>query len=131
MSELTSSTFLVLLAMADAPQTRDNVVVEEVSLHLLPGSGETHNHSEASAQRDSAPSCYDRNFRRLAYCSIICGISCIGMFALVNSVKVRSGSNEWCDNVGWSQSLVSTDEEFFTQTCGDSVHGVRDTGWFC
>lgn len=87
------STFSVLLEMSDAPQTRDNVVVEEVSLHLLPGSGEIQTHHEASAQRDSAPSCHDRNFRRLAYCSIICGISCIGIFALVNSVKVRSGSH--------------------------------------
>lgn len=75
-----------------APQTRDNVLVEEVSLHLLPGSGEAQSPSEASARRDSAPSCHDRNFRRLAYCSIVCGISCIGIFALVNSVKVRSCS---------------------------------------
>lgn len=86
-------TFPVLLEMSDAPQTRENVAVEEVSLHLLPGSGETQNYSEASTRRDSAPSCHDKNFRRLAYCSIICGISCIGIFALVNSVKVRSGSN--------------------------------------
>lgn len=80
--------------MSAAPETRDNVVVEEVSLNLLPGSGETQNPSEATAWWDSAPSCHDRNFRRLAYCSIICGISCIGIFALVNSVKVRSCSHE-------------------------------------
>lgn len=75
--------------MSAAPQTRDNVVVEEVSLDLLPGSGENQNHREASLWWDSAPSCHDRNFRRLAYCSIICGISCIGIFALVNSVKAE------------------------------------------
>lgn len=75
--------------MSAPPQTRDNLVVEEVSLHLLPGSGETQNNGEASATCDSAPSCHDRNFRRLAYCSIICGISCIGIFALVNSVKAE------------------------------------------
>lgn len=88
-----TSTISVLAGMSAAPQTRDNVVVEEVSLDLLPGSGENQNHREASLWWDSAPSCHDRNFRRLAYCSIICGISCIGIFALVNSVKVRSGSH--------------------------------------
>lgn len=85
-------TFSVLPEMSAAPRTRDNVVVEEVSLDLLPGSGENQNHREAHAWWDSSPSCHDRNFRRLAYCSIVCGISCIGIFALVNSVRVRSGS---------------------------------------
>lgn len=76
--------------MSDLPQTRDNVVVEEVSLNLLPGSGETENSSNrVTGQQDFTSCCHDKNYRRLTFCSIICGISCIGIYALINSVKVN------------------------------------------
>ncbi|XP_071387204.1 transmembrane protein 265-like [Centroberyx affinis] len=37
--------------------------------------------------------CEDRDHRKLAIGSIICGISCIGIVALINSVKAREAGN--------------------------------------
>lgn len=64
---------------------------EEVYLNLLPGSGEEQNLNNALSEGDAASCCPDRNYRKLAICSIIFGLSCIGYKALIYSVKVISG----------------------------------------
>ncbi|KAG9350035.1 hypothetical protein JZ751_026388 [Albula glossodonta] len=56
------------------------VAGEHVSLQTVPGTG---NMTGAHAF-SSGPV---RDYRRLAIGSIICGISCIGIYALINSVK--------------------------------------------
>lgn len=80
-----------LAEMSDSAQAH---VVEEVHLSLLPGSGETQGNNNTSDQaiaEQSDTSCInDRYHRKLAICSIICGISCIGIKALINSAKVFS-----------------------------------------
>lgn len=74
--------------MSAEPRAKDTAA-EEVRLNLLPGSGEEQNHlNHAISGRDAAPFCVDRNHRKLAICSVICGLSCIGCRALVYSVKV-------------------------------------------
>lgn len=66
--------------------------LEEVRLDLLPGSGEGQHSSNSLTEvvtGQSATYCLkDRHHRKLAICSIICGFSCIGIKALINSVKV-------------------------------------------
>lgn len=81
--------FLCLAEMSNSPQTHETVV-EEVHLNLLPGSGETqnNNNNQVTTGQDASSCCDDKNHRKLAICSIICGISCIGIKALINSVKV-------------------------------------------
>lgn len=72
--------------MADSPHTC--VKMEEVvPLQTVPTSGETCNQVTSSG-RGVASCCDDKHHRKLAICSIICGISCIGIKALINSVKV-------------------------------------------
>lgn len=77
--------------MSNSPQTHETVV-EEVRLNLLPGSGETQDTNNTCIQvitgQSATSCCDDKNHRKLAICSIICGISCIGIKALINSVKV-------------------------------------------
>ncbi|GAA6229874.1 transmembrane protein 265 [Lates japonicus] len=51
-------------------------------------SGETCN-QVISSGRGVASCCDDKHHRKLAICSIICGISCIGIKALINSVKAE------------------------------------------
>lgn len=69
---------------------------EEVRLDLLPGSGEEQNNrNHAISGRDAASFCSDRNHRKLAVCSVICGLSCIGCKALVYSVKVLQSAFSW------------------------------------
>lgn len=71
-------------------------VDEEVALN-------TNTAEEADAQRDSTcsevivscgrnvQSCFkDEDHRKLAICSIFCGVSCLGIVALISSVKVRT-----------------------------------------
>lgn len=71
--------------MSAQPQT----VAEEFRLNLLPGSGEEENNlNHAISGRAAAPCCTDRNHRKLAICSVICGLSCIGFKALIYSAKV-------------------------------------------
>ncbi|KAF7660568.1 hypothetical protein LDENG_00279870 [Lucifuga dentata] len=72
------------------------VVAEEIPLNTIPGSGEMeHTQNDTSIQinccsRESAATCCeDKHHRKLAICSIICGISCIGMVALINAVKAK------------------------------------------
>lgn len=76
--------------MSTSPQT--NVTVEEeLPLNTIAGSGNTHgNHVVISPGACGASCCDDKHHRKLAVCSIICGISCIGIKALINSVKAET-----------------------------------------
>lgn len=77
--------------MSDQRRTTE-AATEEVQLNLLPGSGEEQNHLNHALSGRNAASCYtDSNYRKLAICSVICGLSCIGCKALIYSVKVLSG----------------------------------------
>lgn len=77
--------------MANSDHTQEN---EEVHLDLLPGLAEAHNNNNTLNRHQAtarvAPSyCEDQYHKKLAICSIICGISCIGIKALINSVKAE------------------------------------------
>lgn len=65
---------------------------EEVHLNLLPGSSETQNNNNTNQviSEMTVSSCCNYTHRKLAIGSVICGISCIGIIALINSVKVLS-----------------------------------------
>lgn len=77
--------------MSNSPPVHE-AVDGEVRLNLLPGSGEVQNAdvSQAVTEQGATPCCRDRNHRKLAICSIICGLSCIGIKALIYSVKVSN-----------------------------------------
>lgn len=82
----------MLLCFAEMSLTHVTVD-EEVPLKTVAGSGDTLNNDTCdqvitSSGRGAASCCDDKNHRKLAICSIICGISCIGIKALINSVKV-------------------------------------------
>lgn len=66
---------------------------EEMPLKMVPGSVDPQEGLTTAAGKKSgigaAAFCNDEHHRRLAVCSIICGISCIGIKALINSVKVQ------------------------------------------
>ncbi|XP_034566924.1 transmembrane protein 265-like [Notolabrus celidotus] len=81
--------------MSDSPQTCVTVE-EELPLNVVAGSGDDlHNDSSpqttSSTRRCPAFSscCKDRHYRKLAICSIVCGVSCIGIKALISSVKAE------------------------------------------
>lgn len=83
--------------MSLSPETRIVVDdVEEIPLNTIAGSGDTTNNNvpacncRAGRRRDNASCCNDKFHRKLAICSIICGISCIGILALKNSVKAKA-----------------------------------------
>ncbi|KAF1379854.1 hypothetical protein PFLUV_G00180420 [Perca fluviatilis] len=61
---------------------------EDVPLNTIPGSGDAQNNQ--LTRQGAASCCGDKNNRKLAICSIICGISCIGIKALINSVKAET-----------------------------------------
>ncbi|CAJ1076331.1 transmembrane protein 265-like [Xyrichtys novacula] len=85
--------------MSDSPQTCITVD-EELPLNVVAGSGDTPN-NDSSHQvitctgpcPASSSCCRDQNHRKLAICSIICGFSCIGIKALINSVKAEKTDN--------------------------------------
>lgn len=76
-----------------SPQT--DLMDEATALNATPGSGETADSrsDETSIQvnmccgRRAAPCCQDKYHYKLAISSIICGLSCIGIVALINSVQ--------------------------------------------
>ncbi|XP_011602573.1 transmembrane protein 265 [Takifugu rubripes] len=79
--------------MSAQPQTTE-AAAEEVHINLLPGSGEEQNNlNHAISGTDATSFCSDRNHRKLAICSIICGLSCIGCKALVYSVKAEEATD--------------------------------------
>ena len=75
--------------MSTSPQTNIKIE-EEVPLNTVAGSGDAENDPEPNNTRRVAAffRCDDPNHRKLAIWSIICGVSCIGVRALINSVKV-------------------------------------------
>lgn len=78
--------------MSGQPQLQ-KAAAEEVQLNLLPVSGEEQNNlNHEISGREVASCCPDSYYRKLAICSIICGLSCIGCKALIYSVKVLSGA---------------------------------------
>lgn len=88
--------------MSGQPQTEE-ATAADVQLNLLPGSGEEQNSlNHAISGREAASWCSDRNHRKLAVCSILCGLSCIGAKALIYSVKVRSRGYRGWRRVGGS-----------------------------
>ncbi|XP_029996213.1 transmembrane protein 265-like [Sphaeramia orbicularis] len=87
--------------MARSPETRVVIDdVEEIPLNTIAGTGNntTNNNVQACSCKtgrrlDDASCCNDKFHRKLAICSIICGISCIGILALKNSVKAKASSD--------------------------------------
>ncbi|XP_036373790.1 transmembrane protein 265-like [Megalops cyprinoides] len=69
--------------MTKVPDAATSVADESVPLQTVPGMG------RMSGDQSDIPTGHVRDYRRLAIGSIICGMSCIGIFALINSVKVR------------------------------------------
>lgn len=71
------------------------MVEEEVPLTTVPGTGDAQNHDTctqvviSSTEQDAALFCTNKYHRKLALCSIICGLSCIGSTALIYSVKAE------------------------------------------
>ncbi|XP_051905269.1 transmembrane protein 265-like [Hippocampus zosterae] len=67
---------------------------EEMPLKMVPGSVDPQEGLMTAAAKKSgigAAACgNDKHHRRLSVCSIICGISCIGIKALINSVKAET-----------------------------------------
>lgn len=56
---------------------------EATPLQSVPGSG------QLSSGKNEAPKIRRNDYRKLAIASIICGLSCVGIIALINSVKAR------------------------------------------
>ncbi|CAN9506006.1 unnamed protein product [Ophioblennius macclurei] len=65
--------------------------VEEVPLAILPGLANEQSH-HGGGRRVSECCCCARHHRRLAIWSIVCGWTCIGYRALINSVKAETVS---------------------------------------
>ncbi|XP_057717352.1 transmembrane protein 265-like isoform X2 [Corythoichthys intestinalis] len=69
-------------------------VDEETPLNTMPGSADSQ--TTYTAKKNGCVTtacCQDKHHRKLAVCSIICGISCIGIKALINSVKAEKEVN--------------------------------------
>ncbi|XP_061761540.1 transmembrane protein 265-like [Nerophis ophidion] len=66
---------------------------EDTPLNTIPGSGEPQ-HGAAADGAKWGPRFYDKHHRVLSICSVICGISCIGIKALIASVKAEWEPNE-------------------------------------
>lgn len=85
--------------MSNPPPTH-GPAEDEVRLNLIPGSGDAENNNSLSirvvnsTEQHAASSCKDENHRKLAICSIICGISCIGILALIYSVKAEDTTGQ-------------------------------------
>lgn len=76
---------------------KQEVADEEVPLNMMAGSGEQQQNNTSTSTScyevidicgHDSRHCSDRYHRKLAIASIICGISCIGIKALIASVKV-------------------------------------------
>ncbi|KAI4822347.1 hypothetical protein KUCAC02_007899 [Chaenocephalus aceratus] len=78
-------------------QETSEIKMEEVPLNTIPGTGGTTVIS-ISERCAAASCCEDRNHRILAICSIICGLSCIGIPALINSVKAENTTGQERNN---------------------------------
>lgn len=80
--------------MSESPETR--VMMDEaLPLNVIAGPGDLLDDDApeqvrvgGAAGRVADLFCKDEHHRKLAVCSIICGISCIGIKALIHSVKV-------------------------------------------
>ncbi|CAK6961126.1 transmembrane protein 265-like [Scomber scombrus] len=96
--------------MSGSPQTKE-VMEEQVPLQRVPVSGDAQNNDTrhhvismpaccpascpASCPACCPESCFeDKHHRKLAICSIICGCSCIGIKALINSVKAKGATDQ-------------------------------------
>lgn len=75
--------------MSASPQTVVTVD-EEFPLHMVPGTQDAYIDVNGGG---AASCCRDNHYRRLAVCSIICGISCIGIKSLINSVQAEREPN--------------------------------------
>uniref|UniRef100_A0A3Q1FH18 Si:dkey-16l2.20 n=1 Tax=Acanthochromis polyacanthus TaxID=80966 RepID=A0A3Q1FH18_9TELE len=61
-----------------------------IPLNTVPGTGDAENNDTCDeGVISAAPFCTDKHHRKLAICSIICGVSCIGVKALIYSVKAE------------------------------------------
>ncbi|KAM6904682.1 transmembrane protein 265-like [Xenentodon cancila] len=75
-------------------QKTDVEIPESIPLNSVPGScdqqnDDTSNQVISSTGRAAKCWCSDVNHRRLAIWSIICGISCIGIKALIHSIEAE------------------------------------------
>lgn len=91
-------TFLNIVCLAEmskSPLKREAVDEVAILLTTVPGAGDTQNTPAIISAGPSAASCCcdDEHHRKLAICSIVCGISCIGIKALISSVEVLPSQN--------------------------------------
>lgn len=94
------SSELSTASLFSSEMSAQSATMEDILLTAVPGTGDTTDASNDTTclqvitccgHDHTVPSCAkDRDYRRLAISSIICGLSCIGILALVNSVKVIS-----------------------------------------
>ncbi|XP_029364906.1 transmembrane protein 265-like [Echeneis naucrates] len=70
------------------------VHMEDVPLRTITGSGDSSTQESSSRGWTAASCCSDKYHRKLAISSIICGISCIGINALINSVKAETTEDQ-------------------------------------
>ncbi|KAJ4932600.1 hypothetical protein JOQ06_011018 [Pogonophryne albipinna] len=75
-------------------QETSEIKMEEVPLNTIPGTGGTTVISISERCAAASCCCEERNHRILAICSIICGLSCIGISALINSVKAENTTGQ-------------------------------------
>ncbi|XP_008293557.1 uncharacterized protein LOC103367336 [Stegastes partitus] len=82
--------------MSNSTQTHVTMEDEELPLTTVPGTGDAENNDTcnqvviSSTEQDTVSCCKEKHYRKLAICSIICGISCIGIKALIYSVKAET-----------------------------------------
>ncbi|XP_061906213.1 transmembrane protein 265-like [Entelurus aequoreus] len=78
--------------MADSPDACVTVD-EDTPLNTVPGSGEMQ-HGAVPDGAKWGPRFYNKHHRVLSICSVVCGVSCIGIKALIESVKAEWEPNE-------------------------------------
>ncbi|XP_068435485.1 transmembrane protein 265-like [Clinocottus analis] len=75
--------------MSTSPPVREAADEVSILLTTVPGAGEVQTSKAINSAGPGSSCCDDQHHRKLAICSIVCGISCIGIKALINSVKAE------------------------------------------
>lgn len=84
--------------MSDSAHVEIEAAEEAVPLQVVPASGEGLNNGACNEEirgsgRRVLSCCSRENHRALAIWSILCGLTCIGMKSLINSVKAEKTSD--------------------------------------